>query len=560
MRTFDDHATLIRRHELGRGAAIDTPWGRRLLFYADLTATGRYLDLVEAWVARAREHYANTHTAVSTTGAHMTRLREDARALVHRAVGAGPDDHVLFCGSGATAATNKLVGLLGWRVSEPLVRELGLGRDLAPGARPVVFVGPYEHHSNELPWRESIADVVTIDLDLRGAIDLAHLERALAAHADRPLRVGAFSAASNVTGVLTDVPAIARVLHRHGALAVFDFAAAGPYVPIVMRPVDPAARLDAIVVSPHKFVGGPEASGVLVASAAMFRTRTPERPGGGTVEYVSRAGEPDYARDPHEREEGGTPAIMGDIRAGLAFMVKDMVGAEAIRTHEITIARAALERLARHPHIHVLGPTDAERLAIVSFNVEGLHHDFVSALLDHLFGIQSRAGCACAGPYGHRLLGIDEARSERFRALIRRGVIGMKPGWVRLSLPWYATPDDLDFVLGAVELVADHGAALLPAYRLGWGDGVWRPLAGPVAIAPPIALTLESLLSVEAHARGEPVDDDTIAAARARYRAEALTLVASLRAEAERCPPTVDAATGDAEIDALRWFRYVHAE
>lgn len=559
MDAFDQGSSLVRRHVLGRSATIDTPFGRRLVYYADLTATGRHLDLVEAWVDRARAHYANTHTAVATTGAHMTRLREDARAVIRRAVGAGPDDHVLFCGSGATAATNKLVGLLGWRVSEPLARELGLGRDIPPALRPVVFVGPYEHHSNELPWRESVADVVTIDLDARGRIDLADLEAALAAHHDRPMKLGAFSAASNVTGVLTDVAAVARLLHRHGALAVFDFAASGPYVPIDMHPADPEARLDAIVVSPHKFVGGPESSGVLVASAALFRTRTPERPGGGTVEYVSRAGEPDYARDLHEREEGGTPAIMGDLRAGLAFLVKDMVGAEAIRAHEIGIARAALERLSRHPRIRLLGPTDVDRLAIVSFNVEGLHHDLVSALLDHLFGIQNRAGCACAGPYGHRLLGIDEARSERFRALIHRGVIGMKPGWVRLSLPWYATADDLDFVLGAVELVADHGEAFLPLYRLGWQDGVWHHAAGPASVSPPLALTLASLLEAAEAPRPAPIDEPTMIRERARYRAEALAIAAELEARRAASPPIVSPPTGDPEIDALAWFRWVTA-
>jgi selenocysteine lyase/cysteine desulfurase len=555
-------AAWLRTQEIGRATRIETPLGRRLICYADLTATGRHLRAVEDWVRRLRPFYANTHTEISSTGRIMTGLRESARRLVHRAVHAADDDEVLFVGSGATAAVNKLVGLLGLRISEPLERAHGLSRAIPLEDRPVVFVGPYEHHSNELPWLESVADVIEIGLGDDGGIDLEDLRRRLAEHAGRRLRIGSFSAASNVTGVLSDVPAIARLLHRAGALAFFDYAAAAPYVPIDMHPADPDARIDALFLSPHKFLGGPEASGVLVANRGLFRTRTPERPGGGTVDYVAgpHREDVDYVARLSEREEGGTPAILGDIRAGLAFLVKAMVDSRAVLEHEVALAARAASRLGRHPRIRVLGPA-RPRLAILPIEIEGMHHDLVSTLLDHLFGIQNRAGCSCAGPYGHRLLGIEPDRSARFRGLVQRGILGIKPGWVRISLPWYASERDLEFILGAVEFVATHGIAFVPAYELDWRRGVWRHREPPEAEhggAP--QLSVAALRG--AGADGLPDDtigEEEVRAERAGYLEEARRAAARLEERWMVSPPAWNPSTGDAELDALVWFRYVHA-
>ena len=472
---FQSAADAIRRQEIARPAWIETPFGRRLICYADLTATGRHLPFVESLLDEIRPYYANTHTEVSTTGCRMTELREDARRIIREAVNASEEDELLFIGSGATAAVNKLVGLLGLRIPEPLQRAYDLAKHIPEVDHPIVFIGPYEHHSNELPWVESIAEVVEISLDAEGQIDLEDLAAQLHAYRDHKLKIGSFSSCSNVTGLLSDVEGIARLLHEHGAYAFFDYAASAPYVPIDMHPVDPEARIDAIFVSPHKFIGGPEASGVLIAHRELFLTRSPERPGGGTVDYVAGPCRTaiDYVADLGEREEGGTPAIMGDIRAGLAFLLKKVIGEEQIRDHEISIATAAMERLSKHPHVRVLGPEKGSRLAIVPFVIDGLHHDFASILLDHLFGIQNRSGCSCAGPYGHRLLNIPLEVSSRYRHWVQRGINGIKPGWVRLSLPWYATAEDLEFLYSAIEFVADHGKEFVPLYRFRWRSAGW---------------------------------------------------------------------------------------
>jgi selenocysteine lyase/cysteine desulfurase len=561
MSTFQELAARLRDAACGRGARIPTPFGPRLLHPADGTATGHHLDFVERWVDALRPMYANTHTAVSTTGRVMNGLREQARAAIARSVNAGPEDVVLFTGSGATAAVNKLTGLLGLRIPEPLEREHGLSSHIPPERRPVILVGPYEHHSNVLPWVESIADVEEVALDSRGQVDLDDLRRRARAARGRPLVAGAFSAASNVDGLLTDVAGVARVLHEEGALAFVDYAAGGPYLPIDMHPEDPLARLDAVFVSTHKFPGGPEGSGVLVAHRDLFRTRTPERPGGGTVDYVSgcRHDQVDYVHGLAEREEGGTPDIVGDLRAGIAFALKDHVGAAAIRDHDVALARAAVERLSRHPRIRVYGPLDAPRLPILSFNVDGLHHDLVSALLDHLFGIQNRAGCSCAGPYGHRLLGIAGERSERYRRLIAGGVTGAKPGWVRVSLPWYASPGDVEFTLRAVEFVASRGEAFVPLYRLDWRDGVWRHTEAEVADPAPVRLTAESVLAgpPPAGAIPSPAGQE---AERAGYLAEAERVADGLERRWRDEPPVWNRPTGRADVDALVWFRYVETQ
>ncbi len=561
MSTFREFAARLREAECGRGTRVPTPFGPRLLHYADLTATGRHLEFVERFVDALRPLYANTHTAVATTGRVMNGLREEARAAVARSVHAGPDDVVLFTGSGATAAVNKLVGLLGLRIPEPLEREYRLSSLVPPGRRPVILVGPYEHHSNVLPWMETIADVEEVALDGRGGIDLDDLRRRARAAEGRPLVAGAFSAASNVDGLLTDVGAVARVLHEEGALAFVDYAAAGPYVPIDMHPADPLERIDALFVSTHKFLGGPEGSGVLVAHRDLFRTRTPERPGGGTVDYVSgcRHDQVDYVHRLSEREEGGTPDILGDVRAGIAFALKDHVGAADIRDHDVALARDAVTRLGRHPRIRIYGPLDAPRLPILSFNVDGLHHDLVSALLDHLFGIQNRAGCSCAGPYGHRLLGIQGDLSERFRRLIAAGVVGAKPGWVRVSLPWYGSPEDVEFTLRAVEFVATRGDAFVPLYRLDWRDGVWRHREAEVERPSPLRLDVAEMLA-GTPGRPEAPSPAEREAERSGYLAEATRLADELDARWRREPPAWNRPTGNAEVDALAWFRYVETE
>ena len=482
----------IRSSIIGRDQVVRGPFGARRVTYADYTASGRSLDFIEDFIRDAvLPLYANTHTESSGTGLQTTRFREEARAIIREAVGAGEEHAVVFAGSGSTGAIDRMIGVLNLRIPDDLDERYRLSERIPEEERPVVFLGPYEHHSNELPWRESVAEVVRIHEDLDGGIDLEELGRELERHRDRPLKIGSFSAASNVTGIVTPTDEIADLLHEHGALSFWDFAAAAPYTPIDMGSKEgDGSYKDAVFISPHKLIGGPGTPGLLVARRELFDNRVPDVPGGGTVWYVNPE-EQRYLDDPEHREEGGTPDIVGSIRAGLVFRLKQEVGPDFIRRREEDFIRRAIDRWSDHPRLEILGSEEADRLSIVSFVVRHpggryLHHNYVVALLNDLFGIQSRGGCSCAGPYGHRLLGIDLTTSREFEREIGRGCEGVKPGWVRVNFNYFISEQTFRYILEAVELVASEGWRLLNEYRFDPMTGLWTHAVEPGE--PPLSL------------------------------------------------------------------------
>ncbi|WP_417693166.1 aminotransferase class V-fold PLP-dependent enzyme [Roseibium sp.] len=430
---------------IGEGQQIDGGFGAREMIYADYVASGRALMQVERFVLElVLPFYANSHTEASYCGSFMTRLRGAVRAEISRLCGAGEGYATIFCGSGATAGLNRLVHLL----------DLKRRAEAEP---PLVLIGPYEHHSNILPWRESAAQVIEIGEAPGGGPDLHDLQRHLSAATPGRQIIGAFSALSNVTGLKTDVARVNQLLKTHGALSVWDFAGGGPYLPIDMSC---GGGLDAVVVSPHKFPGGPGASGILIVKRAVVLVDCPSLPGGGTVRFVSPSRH-DYSERVEVREEAGTPNVIGDIRAALVFLVKEALGQVFLDRRHEELKFKALRAWTSVPGLEILGdPETKDSLPIFSFRIrdprgEGfLHPQLVTRMLSDLFGVQARGGCACAGPYAHRLLGIGDIESDRLRKAILAGDGMMKPGWTRLNLSVLMSDAKADKVITAVAELA----------------------------------------------------------------------------------------------------------
>ncbi len=441
------------------------PCGEQTLLYADWTASGRlYRPIEQCLLEQFGPLVGNTHSESSTTGVAMTRAYQHAQALLKRHVRAGPADVIITQGSGMTAVVNKLQRMLGLRLPEQLAPFCSLPEAL----RPVVFITHMEHHSNQTSWLETVADVEVIPPDARGLVAVEHLEEALKRYRARPLKLGAFTDCSNVTGIRTPVHALARVMHEHGGHCFVDFAASAPYVDINMHPGDPLEKLDAVYFSPHKFLGGPGSPGVLVFDSELYHNRVPDQPGGGTVNWTNPWHQHSFVDNIEAREDGGTPGFLQTIKAALAVQLKEAMGTSRIRKREQALLGLLLAELRAIPRLHILADHVEERLPIVSFYVEDVHYNLLVRLLNDRFGVQVRGGCSCAGTYGHYLLHVDPNRSHRITEKIDRGDLSEKPGWVRISLHPTTTTEEVQTVADAVRSSVKHAEA--------WGaDYVYSP-------------------------------------------------------------------------------------
>lgn len=444
----------FRRRIVGIDQTIITPEGERPLVYADWTASGRLYAPIERQISDTIGPFvANTHTQATTTGSLMTEAYHEAQAIIKRHVHAGPDDVIITAGSGMTAVVNKLIRILGLRVPEHLAAYC----TVPPEARPVVFVTHMEHHSNQTPWIETIADVEVLPPDSDGLVDPESLRSRLASFGDRPLKIGAFTACSNVTGIRAPVRELARIMHEHDGVCFVDFAASAPYVSIDMHPADDAGWFDAVYFSPHKFLGGPGSPGVIVFDSALYRNRVPDQPGGGTVNWTNPWKEHRFVDDIEIREDGGTPAFLQTIKAALAIRLKDAMGVDRMLARERQQVERLFAGLRAVPGLRLLAPHVDDRLAIFSFYFDTLHYNLVVKLLNDRFGIQARGGCSCAGTYGHYLLHVDPEQSRQITSRIDQCDLSAKPGWVRLSVHPTTTSAEIDAVIEAVDAIARHG-------------------------------------------------------------------------------------------------------
>jgi selenocysteine lyase/cysteine desulfurase len=437
-----------RNNIIGINQTFSTPYGLKKIIYADWIASGRLYHPIEKIIEEKFYPFVgNTHSESSATGTTMTAAYHEAREIIKNHVNASNSDVLIFAGSGMTSAVNKFQRLLGLKICEQLQKYTNIPAE----EKPVVFLTHMEHHSNHTSWLETICDVVVIEPDENGLININHFEELLEQYKNRKLKIGSFTAASNVTGIETPYHLLAKMMHNYGGLCFVDFAAAAPYVNINMHPSDPEEKLDAIFFSPHKFLGGPGTSGVLIFDSNLYKIRVPDHPGGGTVDWTNPWGGHMYIKDIELREDGGTPGFIQAIRTALSIKLKEEMGVDNILSREHELLKTAFTRLTKNPTLHILAQESKNRLGIISFYVEDIHYNLMVKLLNDRFGIQMRGGCSCAGTYGHYLLHVDPTRSKKITDKINDGDLSEKPGWIRFSLHPTMTDSELTIIVDAIE-------------------------------------------------------------------------------------------------------------
>jgi selenocysteine lyase/cysteine desulfurase len=459
---MEQYFSTFRKHIVGIDAAFETPYGIKPLVYADWIASGRLYtpiekqlsDVIGPWVG-------NTHTETSETGTLMTKAYHHAHKLIKQHVNADEHDVIITTGSGMTAVINKLQRMLGLRGCSRL-QNMTCQQEKE---RPVIFITHMEHHSNHTSWFETVADVVVLNPGAGLLVDPDELRKVIAQYKNRSLKIGSFTACSNVTGIITPYYELARIMHEAGGYCFVDFAASAPYVDINMHPADPMEKLDAVMFSPHKFLGGPGSSGVLVFDSRLYNSPTPDQPGGGTVDWTNPWGEYKYIDDIEVREDGGTPGFLQAMKIALSIDLKNRMGVEQIARREEEMLKMIFPRMKKIRGLHILAEEHEERLGSISFYVDGLHYNLLVRLLNDMYGVQVRGGCACAGTYGHYLLDVSYEKSHNITQKITFGDLSEKPGWVRMSVHPTMTNAEIEYILDAIEVIAGSFRKYLDDYQ-----------------------------------------------------------------------------------------------
>ena len=464
MTELDKYFSQFRNEIIGINAYIPTPYGDKKMIYADWIASGRlYKSIEDIMMQKFAPLIGNTHSETSETGVIMTRAYNFARQIIKNHVNASQDDYLITAGSGMTRVVNKLQRILGLRLPDKnsfFNRVTGLDLSdykIDEYERPIVFVTPVEHHSNHFSWKETIADVEIIPFDKELKVDLNAFKKLLKKYENRKIKIGAFSAGSNVTGYQPPIYELARLMHKYDGLCFVDYAAAAPYVQIDMHLNDDNGEFfDAIYFSPHKFLGGPGSAAVLLFNKKLYANIVPDHPGGGTVIFTNPWNEIEYLDNVELREDGGTPAFLQTIRTALAIKLKEKMGVENIKKREKELIEIAFDKLQQIDGVHILADNIKERIGVVSFYSEKIHHNLITKLLNDKYGIQVRGGCSCAGPYGHFLLKLNKNASEKLKYLLKHGDASEKPGWVRISLHPTMTDEELLYVINAVTEIHEN--------------------------------------------------------------------------------------------------------
>lgn len=443
----------FRENIVGINQEFDSPFGKKKIIYTDWTASGRlYRPIEDKLLNQFGPFVANTHTETTVSGTVMTKAYHHAKNIIKRHVNANHDDIVINDGTGMTGVVNKFQRILGLKVPENLKKFTTITEEL----KPIVFITHMEHHSNQTTWLETIADVEIIPSCDQGLFSLENLQVLLEKYKERPFKIASVTACSNVTGLKTPFHEIAKLMHQNNGVCFVDFACSGPYVEINMHPEDPEAYLDAVFFSPHKFLGGPGTSGVLIFNKKLYKNMIPDCPGGGTVSWTNPWGEHKYIDNIEDREDGGTPGFLQVIKTALAIELKEEMGVENILAREHELIDFIFEELKPIENIKILATQHQERLGVFSFFIDDLHFNLGVKILNDRFGIQTRGGCSCAGTYGHFLLHVDQETSNKLVDEITIGDLIKKPGWIRMSIHPTTSNEEINFVCESIKALAEN--------------------------------------------------------------------------------------------------------
>jgi len=453
MKNLEKHFESFRKNIVGINTSYTSPFGEKKIIYADWIASGRLYAPIEDRIKNSFGPFvANTHTETSETGTIMTYAYHYAHKMIKKHVNAGPDDVIITPCSGMTGAINKFQRILGLKIQSRTIKKI----DIKEEDRPVVFVTHMEHHSNHTSWYETIADVIVLNPGKDLLVDPDELRIEIKRFDKRKFKIGSFSACSNITGLKPPYYELTKIMHENGGLAFIDFAASAPYVDIDMHPDDPLKKLDAVFFSPHKFLGGPGSSGVLIFDKSLYNNDVPDNPGGGTVDWTNPWGEYKYMDDIELREDGGTPGFLQAFRAAMAIKLKEKMGTKNIEERENELLQKAFPLMEEIQGLQILAKQHKERLGIISFYFPKIHYNLVVKLLSDRFGIQVRGGCACAGTYGHFLFNVTHDESRHITEMINRGDFSEKPGFVRLSLHPTMTDSELEYIVESLKQIAEN--------------------------------------------------------------------------------------------------------
>jgi selenocysteine lyase/cysteine desulfurase len=459
---LESYFSKFRNEVIGNDSVFHSPYGEKRIVYADWTASGRlYRPIEKRLVEKIGPFVGNTHTGTTVSGRRMTEAYHYALRFIKKHVNAGAGDVIISSNSGMTGVVNKFQRILGLKIHEKYQKSI----KFKTNERPLILVTHMEHHSNQTSWIETLGDVVVIPSDSKGLVDLEALHKLLRRYKKRKVKIAAVTSFSNVTGVASPYYEIAEIMHEHGGLCFVDFAASAPYINIDMHPENEAQKLDAIFFSPHKFLGGPGGTGILIFDNALYKNKVPDCPGGGTVEWTNPWGGHQYVDDIEQREDGGTPAFLQTIKVALAIQLKEEMGVNNMLKREKELNEIIWKRLSDIPNLHLLASNIKDRLGIYSFYIDEAHYNFIVKYLNDKYGIQTRGGCSCAGTYGHFLLEVDVDTSKIITNQISHGDLSMKPGWIRMSIHPIMSDEEINYILEAIEDVAKNHKEYVKEYK-----------------------------------------------------------------------------------------------